>query len=113
MAGESSITTDHDEIRRWAQERGGTPVIVRDTTSLSPGEGYLHLEFPGYSRGENAEKVSWDQFFSTFEERNLAFQYQEERPTGTETYNFKLIDRDDAGNANRAKPREERGRDRG
>jgi hypothetical protein len=105
MAGESNITTDHDEIRRWAEERGGAPVIVRDTTSLSPGEGYLNLEFPGYDRGENAQRVSWDDFFRTFEERNLAFQYQQERPSGTETFNFKLIDRDDAGNANRDKTR--------
>ena len=30
MAG-SKITTDHDEIRKWAEERGGRPATVRST----------------------------------------------------------------------------------
>ena len=31
----SKTTTDHDEIRRWAEERGGRPAHVKDTGSLS------------------------------------------------------------------------------
>lgn len=105
MAGESNITTDHDEIRRWAEERGGAPVIVRDSAAANA-DGFLNLEFPGYDRGETAQRVSWDEFFRTFEDRNLAFQYQQERPTGAETFMFKLIDRDDASRSNRDNSRD-------
>ena len=31
MAGESKTTTDHDEIRRWVEERGGRPAAVKET----------------------------------------------------------------------------------
>ena len=30
---ESKTTTDHDEIRRWAEERGGKPATVKGTES--------------------------------------------------------------------------------
>ncbi len=26
---ESNTTTDHDEIRKWVEERGGSPAIVK------------------------------------------------------------------------------------
>ena len=31
MASESKTTTDHDEIRRWVEERDGVPASVRGT----------------------------------------------------------------------------------
>jgi len=31
MAGETKITTDHDEIRRWVEARGGKPATVKGT----------------------------------------------------------------------------------
>ena len=31
MAGQSNTTTDHETIRRWAEERGGEPATVRGT----------------------------------------------------------------------------------
>jgi len=33
MAGESKSTTDHQEIRRWVEERGGRPARVKETGS--------------------------------------------------------------------------------
>jgi hypothetical protein len=36
---EAKITTDHDEIRKWAEARGGRPTVVRGTE-------ILRLEFP-------------------------------------------------------------------
>ena len=48
MAGSSHTTTDHDEIRKWAEARGGKPATVKRTES--DGEaGVLRIDFPGYS----------------------------------------------------------------
>jgi hypothetical protein len=41
MAG-SKITTDHDEIRKWAEERGGRPSTVRSTHGKGQGPGPTH-----------------------------------------------------------------------
>ena len=31
MAGETKITTNHEEIRKWAEARGGKPATVKRT----------------------------------------------------------------------------------
>jgi hypothetical protein len=37
-SSESKVTTNHDEIRQWVEERGGHPARVKDTESKnSPG----------------------------------------------------------------------------
>ncbi len=40
----SRVTTDHDAIRRWAEERGAKPVLARKSDG-DPGS--IRLEFPG------------------------------------------------------------------
>jgi hypothetical protein len=37
---ETRTTTDHDEIRRWAEEHGGQPAVVKGTE-------ILRIDFPG------------------------------------------------------------------
>lgn len=68
----SKTTTDPDEIRQWAEARGGRPAKVE-----TKGEGgILRLDF-----GEPDEKlteIGWEEFFEIFEERGLAFLYQDE-----------------------------------
>jgi hypothetical protein len=44
----SKITTSHDEIRRWTEERGGKPATVKSTQSNDEA-GVLRIDFPGYS----------------------------------------------------------------
>ena len=41
-------TTDHDEIRRWAEERGAKPSCVKGTGGKRD-TGMIRLDFPGYS----------------------------------------------------------------
>ena len=31
MTSKTTTTTDHDEIRRWVEEHGGSPVVVKGT----------------------------------------------------------------------------------
>lgn len=90
----SRTTTDHDAIRRWAEERGGVPVTIR-RTERSGEPGVLRIHFPdGNDDDETFDEISWDAFFEKFEEKNLAFLYQEETGEGRESRFFKFVSRD-------------------
>ena len=84
---EAKATTDHDEIRRWVEERGGTPARVQGT---EPG-GILRIDFG--EPEESLEEISWDTFFDIFEDRRLAFLHQDEQDGSQSRFN-KLVDRD-------------------
>lgn len=92
-AGESRITTNHDEIMQWAEERNGKPVRVKGT-GRGEDPGILRIDFPGYSGGESLQPISWDEFFEKFEEKNLALVYQETTSEGKLSNFNKLIHRE-------------------
>ncbi|WP_067970856.1 hypothetical protein [Nocardiopsis trehalosi] len=83
--GQSLVTTDHDVIRQWADERGATPSTVPGS-EYDGRPGRLLFDFGG-SGGERLEHVSWDDWFRTFDERGLRFIYQEHKKDG-QTSNF-------------------------
>ncbi|HET6228965.1 MAG TPA: hypothetical protein VFE05_02735 [Longimicrobiaceae bacterium] len=84
-------TKDHDEIRRWVEDRGGIPTIVDGTGGL------LRIDFVegkgSGGREENLEETSWDEWFRIFDDRDLTFLFT---PEGESRFN-KLIrgDEDD------------------
>ncbi|HEX5429802.1 MAG TPA: hypothetical protein VFX17_01840 [Patescibacteria group bacterium] len=88
---ESKTTTEHDEIKRWAEERNGKPARVKGTGS-GQDEGILRINFPGYAE-ESLEDISWDEFFDEFDNKNLAFLYQDQTADGQTSRFFKLIER--------------------
>jgi hypothetical protein len=98
MAGESKVTTDHDEIRRWVEERGGWPATVKDT-GKGGAPGVLRIDYEGYSGAETLQRISWEEFFAAFEENNLAFLYQDQTKDGEMSRFSKLIERDSAQGA--------------
>lgn len=65
-------TTDHEEIRRWAEKHGGRPAKVE---TGGPG-GILRLDFG--ERDPNLEEISWDEFFKIFDDNDLALLIQAE-----------------------------------
>jgi hypothetical protein len=69
---EVKATTDHEEIRRWVEERGGWPACVKGTGGWED-PGLLRIDFPGYSGEESLQKITWEEFFEKFEESGLAF----------------------------------------
>lgn len=92
MAGESHTTTDHDTIRRWAQERDGRPATVRGTGDEGPG--VLRIWFPDAGdEGDDLEEISWEEFFEKFEEQGLQLLYQEETADGDVSRFAKFISR--------------------
>lgn len=85
-------TTDHDTIRRWAEERGGHPATVAATREGDEA-GILRIDFES-TEAEGLERISWEQFFETFEQSKLAFLYQDETEGGQTSRFFKLVRRD-------------------
>jgi hypothetical protein len=92
MASKTETTTDHDEIRRWVEEHGGRPVRVRGTEN-GQGAGVLRIDFPGGAGEDQLEPISWDEWFKTFDENDLAFLYQEQKASGEDSTFFKLVSR--------------------
>ncbi len=91
--GTSLTTTDHDTIRRWAEERGGHPAAVRGTGG-GEDPGIIRIDFPGFGGEEKLEKIGWEEFFDKFESNNLAFVYQEKTKDGQRSNFNKLISRE-------------------
>jgi hypothetical protein len=92
MAGESHTTTDHSVIKKWVEERGGRPATVKRTGSREE-PGILRIDFPGYSGEESLEPISWEDFFEKFDEKKLAFLYQEQTKEGQQSRFCKLVSR--------------------
>lgn len=91
MGAESKTTTEHEEIKRWVEERGGGPAIVK--TAPGGESGLLRVDFPGSGAGA-FEHISWEEFFRIFEGNKLAFLYQEETKEGGVSRFFKFVRRE-------------------
>lgn len=92
MGSEGNITTDHETIRRWAEERNGKPASVKGTGDREPG--ILRIDFPGHGEDEKLAEISWDEFFEKFEQNQLAFLYQDTVKGGETSRFFKFVNRD-------------------
>jgi hypothetical protein len=89
----SKTTTDHEEIKRWVDERDGKPATVK-ATHRKDDPGILRIDFPGGAGEESLDPLSWEEWFDKFDESDLAFLYQEETAEGAESRFFKLVSRD-------------------
>jgi hypothetical protein len=97
---EAQVTTDHDEIRKWAEARGGKPAAVK-ATHHGRDAGVIRLMFPhAPNHNDDAlEEISWDEFFRKFDDSKLALLHQETRADGGKSLFNKLVSRDDSGDA--------------
>lgn len=86
--GRSLVTTSHEVIRKWADERGAVPATVPGTEHGGRA-GVLRFDFPGYG-GEDLRQISWDDWFETFDQRGLNFLHQRETKDGGQSNFFRL-----------------------
>lgn len=86
--GQSLATKNQDVIKRWAEERGAKPATVPGT-ERDERPGVLRFDFPGYG-GQSLKEVSWDDWFWTFNERDLTFLFQEHLKNGNQSNFFRL-----------------------
>jgi hypothetical protein len=89
--GQTLRTRDHDTIRRWAEERDGRPATV-DGTEHGKLLGVLRIDFGEPS--DRLREVTWDEWFRTFDERNLEMIFQEHRSDGRQSNFFRLLNPD-------------------
>lgn len=89
----SRVLTDHDEIQRWAEERGARPSAVQ-RTHTDDNVGIIRLDFPGYSGEGSLEEIEWDEWFDKFDDHNLALIVQDETAEGEKSNFNKIVSRD-------------------
>ena len=85
---EAMTTTDHAEIRTWAEKRDGHPAMVKTGET----GGILRIDF-----GEPEPRlvpVSWEEFFRVFDESGLAFLSQETTEDGATSRFNTFVERD-------------------
>lgn len=84
--GHGDATTNHETIRRWAEQRSADPARAG-----GDGDGVLRFSFP---ESDQFTVVSWDEFFEVFEREGLAFVYQSAEDPGADASRFyKFVDR--------------------
>jgi hypothetical protein len=85
--------TDHDEIRKWAEERKASPSCVKGTGGKDD-TGMIRLDFPGYSGKDSLQEISWDEWFQKFDENGLALLVQDKTAGGQKSNFNKLVSRE-------------------
>jgi hypothetical protein len=78
-SGGTRTTTDHDEIRCWAEDHGGKPAAVKRTHKRGD-VGIIRIMFPDAPNSDHdaLQEISWDEFFAEFEARDLALVYDQD-----------------------------------
>ncbi|MFC3199690.1 hypothetical protein ACFOET_18880 [Parapedobacter deserti] len=90
----SKQTHDHEEIKKWAAERGGVPAKVRSTGGSSDNEGILRIHFPENSEHrQELKEIPWEDFFQEFDEEKLDFLYQNRKADGELSTFHKFVNR--------------------
>jgi hypothetical protein len=90
---EYSGTTDHELIRRWAEDRHATPATVGGEEGDGV-TGELRLDFDFGNDLEDLREVTWDEWFRAFDERGVEFVYQDTtRADGSRSNDFHLEQR--------------------
>jgi hypothetical protein len=87
-------TTDHETIRRWVEERGGSPAAVEGTSRGEGDPGIIRIDFPGYTGEGQLRRVSWDEWFKKLDESGLAFVYEETTASGQRSNFNELVARE-------------------
>jgi ferritin-like metal-binding protein YciE len=94
-SGGTRVSTDREEIRQWAEERGAHPACVKGTGGGGD-TGMIRLDFPGYSGGDSLQEITWDEFFEKFQEQGLALLMQDKTARGQKSNFNKIIARETA-----------------
>jgi hypothetical protein len=89
---DARTTTDHETIRQWVEDRNGKPASVPGTAKRDEEVGLLRIGFAD-GEDESLDEISWDEFFDKFEEKQLAFLYQEQKANGEPSTFNKLVSR--------------------
>jgi hypothetical protein len=92
---EAKRIRNHDEIRKWAQARGGHPARVK-----AQGEGgLLRIDFG--KPEDRLEPLEWEEFFEIFDKNNLDFLCQDKTADGKQSRFNKFVEHERQGSKSR------------
>lgn len=77
----AKTTTNHHEIRKWVEQRGGHPAVVSSTENSRGGDGgLLRIDYdePGGNDDDRLHRITWDEFFRIFDDNDIAFLHDPE-----------------------------------
>jgi hypothetical protein len=86
--GRSLVTTNHEVIQQWARARQAKPATI-EGTERDGRPGVLTFNFPGWREGGKLKTVTWDDWFRTFDSRQVNFIYQEQKSDGRQSNFFR------------------------
>lgn len=98
----SKILTKAEDIRQWAEARGGYPMLMevpsgtrsRTVMQIAFGQDALNSgESQGQDRPGGFELVSWDDWIKALEEQKLALRVSDD-PAGGREAEFDFVPRD-------------------
>jgi hypothetical protein len=89
----TKATTDHECIKKWAEERGAKPACVKGTGDKDD-PGLIRIDIPGASGRNKLQHISWEEFFHKFDESHLALVYQDITSKGYKSSYNKIVDRE-------------------
>jgi hypothetical protein len=77
---DTETTTDCDEIRQWAEDRGGRPARVQGTGGGGGDAGILRIDFVDGDPDpdDRLEEIPWEEWCRTFEANGLALLHATE-----------------------------------
>ena len=85
--GQTLATRTRAVIEEWVGERGGVPATVPGTEH-DDHAGVLRFKFD--EENDRLAEIAWDEWFRTFDERNLVFIYQQRKADGSQSTFFRL-----------------------
>ena len=76
MTPDTETTTDHEAIKRWAEDRHGSPAVAKGSEGAAGPHGVLYIDFAEETTAEKLEPISWEDWFEQFDALDLAMDYQ-------------------------------------
>ena len=98
----SRILTKPEDIRQWAEARGGYPLLMevqsgtrsRNVLQIAFGRDALNtVESQGQDRPGGFELVGWDEWIAALEQENLALRVSDD-PSGGHEAEFDFVPRE-------------------
>ena len=86
---ENYIRRGENNYRDYSEDA----VVLLLNIKAGQAAGVLRIDFPGYSGERSLKPVSWEEWFNTFEDRQLAFLYQDRTASGKTSRFNKLVQR--------------------
>jgi len=91
--GQAKRTTNHEEIKKWAERRNGRPARVVGTGN-GDDAGLMRIDFPeADDNDESLEEISWAECYEKFDEKHLAFLSEAQSTDGKRSYLHKPVSR--------------------